>query len=134
MCSLTLNTNPKLQIKIIMAGGSDAYSPEYAFCKGFLLPSTTISDKVNIQLNNLIQLKDVDIRCVLPEHPSDVGDCVVVLAGDLKGKLQEVFQINDDDSFQVGEVYSKNRQEDTTHAKKDLVRVKIVGGKRTVKK
>lgn len=117
-----------------MAGGNDAYSSKYAFCKGFLLPLVGVNDKVNIQLNNLVQLKDVDIRYVLPEHPSNVGDCVAVLAGDLKGKLREVFKINEDNSFQVGEVHSKNRHEDTTHAKKDLVRVKIVGGKRTVKK
>lgn len=116
-----------------MAGGDNTYSKNYSFCKGYLLPAQNSVNMVNVQLNNLQKLWDLDIQHVLPDHPSTVGDSVVVITGEFKGQLRKVFQVNTDGTFVVGDRSSKTHQLSTTHHRKDLVLVKVVEAKKKKK-
>ena len=63
--------------------------------EGYLLPVLdSCSDKIGVRLNDVVMIfMAVDIRHFLPEHPSVVGDDVVVIAGPLTGQLRKVIKI-----------------------------------------
>lgn len=128
-----LSKDPDIRIQLVIAGGKRAcaYTRYKEGAKGYLLPSSDPSvDDVDVRLNDVVTVfTAINIRHVLPEHPSMVKDDVVVIAGSLKGQIRRVFKI-DGDLFSIGMAGNKNRGDDTTHSGRELALVKIMRSKK----
>jgi hypothetical protein len=89
-----------------MAGGIWAYLSKLACDRGYLMLTTEDSTDIKIRLNNMSE-HTLSMGHVLPQHPSGVGDDVVVIAGSLKGQVCKVLGV-EDDSFLIGELWSRD--------------------------
>jgi len=113
----------------VIAGGkrASAAALRKIGAKGYLLPSfDPCIDNVDIRLNDVVTVfMAIHIRHVLPDHPSMVGDDVVMITGPLTGHVRKVIKI-DAGLFTTRVAGSRNHDDETTHSRRELALVKIM--------
>lgn len=134
---LSQSTDPEIRIQLVVAKGKRACAQTVhkQNMKGYLLPSfNPCNGEIDVRLNDIVTMFiAVDIKHFLPEHPSTVGDDVVVITGPLRGQLRKVFKI-ESGLFSIGTKGNNNRNDDTHHPGHELALVKIMPSKKKGKR